>query len=229
MANHQRAGLGPHQLRPRAVRVGAADHLGEGGAGGCAAQVEIVEGGAQFEEGRALAAGKLARGGDIGYIKPDNVLLNDYGEPVLSDFGLAHISGGFKTASGVFTGSITYTAPEVLAGSPPTVAADVYSLGAMLHALLAGTAAYERNSGEDLLAHFQRVSSRAIPDLCPAGVPDAVCTAIERAMALDPAKRPAPADRRGPPIRLRRRSSQGSTHRQARGAAMTATIPLHLY
>ena len=32
-------------------------------------------------------------------IKPDNVLLNDYGEPVLSDFGLAHISGGFKTAS----------------------------------------------------------------------------------------------------------------------------------
>ena len=93
------AGLGPHQLRPRAVRGEAADHVGEGGAGGCAAQVEIAEGGAQFEEGRALAAGKLARGGDIGYIKPDNVLLNDYGEPVLSDFGLAHISGGFKTAS----------------------------------------------------------------------------------------------------------------------------------
>ncbi len=140
-------------------------------------------------------------------IKPDNVLLNDYGEPVLSDFGLAHISGGFKTASGVFTGSITYTAPEVLAGSPPTVAADLYSLGATLHALLAGTPAYERNSGEDLLAHFQRVSSRAIPDLRPAGVPDAVCTAIERAMALDPAKRPATAEEFGRELQAAQRAN----------------------
>ena len=43
------------------------------------------------------------------------------------------------------------------------------------------------------------------------------------------AKRPARTDRRGPPVRLRRRSSKRSTHRQSRGAAMTATIPLHRY
>src|SRR6201984_269387 len=83
-------------------------------------------------------------------IKPANVLVNDYGEPVLSDFGLAHISGGFQTATGHFTGTISYTAPEVLTGGPPTVAADIYSLGATIYALLAGTAAHERQSGEDL-------------------------------------------------------------------------------
>jgi serine/threonine-protein kinase PknK len=130
-------------------------------------------------------------------IKPANVLVNDYDEPVLSDFGLAHISGGFKTAAGSFTGTVSYTAPEVLTGGPPTTLADVYSLGATLYALLAGSAAHERKSGEDLLAHYQRVSSRSVPDLRPAGIPAKVCTPVERAMSLDPAKRPASAEEFG--------------------------------
>jgi serine/threonine protein kinase len=33
-------------------------------------------------------------------IKPANILYTDYGEPALSDFGIAHITGGFKTATG---------------------------------------------------------------------------------------------------------------------------------
>ena len=71
-------------------------------------------------------------------IKPANVLFNDYGEPQLSDFGTARIAGGYKTVTGFFTGTLSYTAPEVLAGNPPTVAADVYSLGATIYALIAG-------------------------------------------------------------------------------------------
>ena len=47
-------------------------------------------------------------------IKPGNVLINDYGEPQLSDFGIARIVGGYETATGYFTGTIAYTAPEVL-------------------------------------------------------------------------------------------------------------------
>ena len=47
-------------------------------------------------------------------IKPANVLVNDYGEPQLSDFGTARIAGGYKTVTGFFTGTISYTAPEVL-------------------------------------------------------------------------------------------------------------------
>ena len=57
-------------------------------------------------------------------IKPANVLVNDYGEPQLSDFGIARIAGGYETVTGFFTGTLAYTAPEVLAGNPPTVAAD---------------------------------------------------------------------------------------------------------
>ena len=49
-------------------------------------------------------------------IKPANILLTEYGEPQLADFGIARMAGGFETATGVITGSPAYTAPEVLLG-----------------------------------------------------------------------------------------------------------------
>ncbi len=49
-------------------------------------------------------------------VKPANILLTDYGEPALTDFGIAHVSGGFETATGTVQGSPAYTAPEVLGG-----------------------------------------------------------------------------------------------------------------
>src|SRR4051812_6823013 len=122
-------------------------------------------------------------------IKPENVLVNDYGEPQLSDFGIARIVGGYETATGFFTGTIAYTAPEVLAGNPPTAVSDVYSLGATIYALIAGAAAHERKDGEDLVAHYLRISSTPVPDMRPQGIPADVCATIERAMSLDPTER----------------------------------------
>ena len=81
----------------------------------------------------------------------------------------------------------TTSRPEVLTGDPATVGADVYSLGATIYALIAGNAAYERRSGEDLLAHYTRISSTRVPNLRSHGIPDAVCSAVEKAMAFDPA------------------------------------------
>lgn len=126
-------------------------------------------------------------------IKPGNVLVNDYGEPQLSDFGIARIVGGYETATGFFTGTIAFTAPEVLAGSPPTAVSDVYSLGATIYALIAGAAAHERKDGEDLVAHYLRISSTPVPDMRPQGIPADVCAAIEKAMSLDPTERHASA------------------------------------
>ncbi len=140
-------------------------------------------------------------------IKPANVLVNDYGEPVLSDFGLARITGGFRTAAGHFTGTVSYTAPELLTGGLPTVASDLYSLGATIYALLAGTAAHARKSGEDLIAYYQRVSSRSVPDLRLAEIPANVCTVIERAMSLDPAKRQLSAEDLGSELQAAEREN----------------------
>ena len=121
-------------------------------------------------------------------IKPANVLVNDYGEPQLSDFGTARIAGGYKTVTGFFTGTLSYTAPEVLSGNPPTVAADVYSLGATIYALIAGSPPHERKADEDLIAHYLRITSTPVPDLRPQGIPTDVCAAIEKAMSQEPAR-----------------------------------------
>jgi serine/threonine protein kinase/N-acetylneuraminic acid mutarotase len=138
-------------------------------------------------------------------IKPANVLFNDYGEPQLSDFGTARIAGGYKTMTGFFTGTLSYTAPEVLSGNPPTVVADVYSLGASIFALIAGNPPHERKTDEDLIAHYLRITSTPVPDLRPAGIPSDVCAAIEKAMSREPGERQASAAEFGRELQLAQR------------------------
>ncbi len=130
-------------------------------------------------------------------IKPGNVLLSDYGEPLITDFGIARVEGSFRTAHGGFTGSLAYSAPEVLGGGPPTPASDVYGLAATLFALIAGQAPFARRPGEEPIAQFLRIAGRPVPDLRGQAVPDAVCAVLERALAKDPAERPASAEALG--------------------------------
>ncbi|MET7772219.1 protein kinase [Nocardia sp. NPDC005366] len=122
-------------------------------------------------------------------VKPGNILMTDYDEPELTDFGIAHVSGSFVTSTGVITGSPAFTAPEVLQGHAPTAVSDVYSLGATLFCLITGHAAFERRVGEKVVTQFLRITSDPIPDLREHDIPDDVCRAIERAMSEDPAER----------------------------------------
>ena len=150
----------------------------------------------------AHSAGTLHRD-----VKPGNILLTDYGEPQLTDFGIARIAGGFETAAGLIAGSPAFTAPEVLEGAPATPASDVYSLGATLFCALTGHAAYERRSGEQVVAQFLRITSQPVPDLRSQGMPAGVAAIIERAMARDPADRPATAVEFGEGLRVVQRVS----------------------
>ncbi|MDF3307991.1 protein kinase [Rhodococcus sp. T2V] len=134
-------------------------------------------------------------------VKPGNVLLTDYNEPQLTDFGIARISGGFQTAAGTITGSPAFTAPEVLHGQPPSPVSDLYSLGATLFCAITGHAAFERRSGEQLVAQFLRITTQPVPDLRGGGIPDDVSSAIEHAMAGDPDQRPPTASTFGNELR----------------------------
>ena len=134
-------------------------------------------------------------------VKPANIMLTEFGEPQLTDFGIARIHGGFETMTGEVTGSPAFTAPEVLAGHTPTPASDVYSLAATLFCALTGHAAFERRSGEKIVTQFVRVSTEPVPDLREEGVPDALSAVIEQAMSADPRDRPATAAELGEQLR----------------------------
>ncbi|WP_328715997.1 protein kinase domain-containing protein [Nocardia salmonicida] len=127
-------------------------------------------------------------------VKPGNILLTDYGEPALTDFGIARIVGGFETATGILTASPAFAAPEMLGGETPTAAADVYGLGATLFCALTGHAAYERRSGEQVVAQFLRITSQPVPDLRAGGIPDDVAAVVESAMNRDLQQRPSAAE-----------------------------------
>ncbi|MFE2995748.1 protein kinase [Nocardia sp. NPDC059246] len=124
-------------------------------------------------------------------VNPANILLTDYGEPQLSDFGIARIGGAFRTDSGLVAGTPAFTAPEILRGEEPTTSADIYGLGATLFCLLTGHAAYERQQGESVVAQFVRIAAGPVPDLRGNGVPALMCAAVESAMATDVGERPA--------------------------------------
>lgn len=77
-------------------------------------------------------------------IKPSNIVLDDRGEPYLTDFGVAKVLGleaSSLTASVSIVGSLHFMAPEQAAGDSKriTAAADTYSLGAVLYTMLTGT------------------------------------------------------------------------------------------
>jgi serine/threonine protein kinase len=75
-------------------------------------------------------------------IKPGNILLNDRGEPLVSDFGLAKLLDGNNDLTRSLTtfGTAGFIAPEQAghAAVDFTPTADVYSLGAVLFNVLAG-------------------------------------------------------------------------------------------
>src|SRR5262249_49697780 len=94
-------------------------------------------------------------------LKPANILLDDRGEPHVSDFGLARrIEGDSElTVSGAILGTPSYMAPEQTSGrrGAVTTASDVYGLGAVLYALLTGHA---RSRGDSVAEPLQQVRER---------------------------------------------------------------------
>lgn len=75
-------------------------------------------------------------------LKPSNILLDEQGQPYVTDFGLAQqiATDSRLTASGTLVGTPSYMAPEQASGNRGalTTSTDVYGLGAILYEMLTG-------------------------------------------------------------------------------------------
>lgn len=127
-------------------------------------------------------------------IKPANILVNEYGRPGLTDFGIAgaRAEGGEEAAAGW---SVPYAPPEILSGaSAGDEVSDVYSLAATLYTILAGRSPFAsttgRISGHELQA---RVLNLPVPPIRRQDVPASLEHLLVQAMAKEPANRPRSA------------------------------------
>jgi hypothetical protein len=125
-------------------------------------------------------------------VKPSNILLTAYGNPVLSDFGIAATLGEADPDEPIGM-SIPWSAPEVLIDeSRGTIQSEVYSLAATVFSLLAGRSPFEvvggKNGAADLMSRIDKGGPK------PTGrgdVPPSFERLLATAMSRKPQLRPA--------------------------------------
>lgn len=125
-------------------------------------------------------------------IKPDNILLSQYGVPKLSDFGIASVASGVTTTSAA-TMTISHSPPEMLQGTEITDAADVYALASTFHQLVTGQPPFFRAGDANVGALITRVLTEPAPSLVAHGLPAAVAEVITGSLVKDPVARTATA------------------------------------
>jgi eukaryotic-like serine/threonine-protein kinase len=138
-------------------------------------------------------------------LKPANILVGEFGETLVIDWGLAKEldrsapdgGGGGDPASleltraGSVVGTPCFIAPEQAAGDEIDERADVYALGAILYNLLAGHPPHwdsTEHSAERLLDAARRLPPTPLGKLAPR-TPADLRAIVERAMAHDRAAR----------------------------------------
>ena len=138
-------------------------------------------------------------------VKGQNVVLGDFGEVFLLDWGLgkdvneqdtpapSHVSATADTRPGSIVGTPAFMAPELAAGGPASKATDVYGLVAVLYMILSGKPPYDGPTPDDVLEKVRTTEPQPVP-VHNSAAPAALEAIRRRAMARDPAARYASAD-----------------------------------
>ncbi|HVX87988.1 MAG TPA: serine/threonine-protein kinase [Gemmatimonadales bacterium] len=119
-------------------------------------------------------------------VKPGNIMLDDDGTVVVTDFGIAKIaeSEGL-TVTGSTIGTPAYMSPEQCSGQVLTTAADQYSLGAVAYELLTGKVPFTAETAIGLMFHHVHTAPEPISSHRD-DIPEPMAAAIMRMLAKDP-------------------------------------------
>ena len=124
-------------------------------------------------------------------IKPANVMVGEFGEVYLVDWGAAVRIRDLPDLPPTIVGTLAYMAPEMLEEpSALDQRTDVYLLGATLHHLLTGK---PRHSGSGHYELLSKVFHSAPPEFEPGSVPEELAELCAQATHHDPEQRPADA------------------------------------
>ncbi len=126
-------------------------------------------------------------------LKPDNVMIGDYGEVLVVDWGLATEVSDSGAATRQVAGTPSYMAPEqATAGAALSRRTDVYAMGALLYELLTGQPPIEAGTVSEMLEQA-RSGDIPHPRAIRPEVPPELDALVQRCMAKAPEQRPSDA------------------------------------
>ena len=147
-------------------------------------------------------------------LKPSNLMVGDFGEVFVMDWGIARVTsrdgwdprledadtapvgptpeGSLRNSSGNVVGTVAYMAPEQALADPSEIrpATDVYALGLVLGEIMTGRAVNGSATPRQVFArmlHGEAPSLPTIPGRAPP--PEELCDIFHAAVAFEPAER----------------------------------------
>jgi serine/threonine-protein kinase len=121
-------------------------------------------------------------------IKPANILIDEDGNAVLTDFGIAKVAElPSETHPGTLVGTPAYMSPEQCSGAEVSGASDQYALGAVAYEMITGVSPFTGSTLTVMNAHLEQPPQR-IRDRCGECPPE-LEAAVLRMLEKDPAAR----------------------------------------
>jgi len=127
-------------------------------------------------------------------VKPQNILFDDKGHAVVTDFGVARAvhqsSIGTTSVSSGMVGTPYYRPPELWRGKPkPSPATDVYSLGCVLYEMLTGEVLFTGETPDQVMTCHVLEDAKELMQSSKVTVPLAIQPVLEKTLSKDPSER----------------------------------------
>lgn len=120
-------------------------------------------------------------------IKPDNILIDRNGRPVVTDFGIAHLQESSLTRTGEVLGTPFFMSPEQILEGKLDARSDLFSLGVVFYLMLTGHRPFRGETISSICYHIVHTPPEQLP--ADDSIPSHLMPILNKMLEKDPDRR----------------------------------------